>query len=115
MAGAYPPAAFDEDDQPRPHMRWIANLTADGSSIDVLVVRGDDLLTYVIEDILTVHAIAADGTVAFEARDKVYLPGSGSTQSFTFAWNPAPGTYVIRAALGDPAMPTGVLEIVVSV
>jgi len=114
VTGAYSAADFDEDDQTRPRMHWIANLTADGSSIDVFVVRGDDLLTYVIEDVLTVHAIAADGTVAFEAADKVYLPGGGSTQSFTFAWNPDPGTYVIRAALGDPAMPTDVVEIVVT-
>ncbi len=110
--GAYAHTDFDEDDQTRPRTHWIADLQADAQTIAVLVVRGDDMLTVVIEDTLVVEAYGADGTAVFAAREKVYLPGGGSTQSFTFSWSPEPGTYVVRASLAG----TGeVVEILVTV
>jgi len=97
--GAYAHTDFDEDDPTRPQTHWIADLSADASAITVLVVRGDDMLTVVIEDTLLVEAYAADGTAVFAAREKVYLPSGGDTQSFTFEWSPEPGSYVVRASL----------------
>jgi hypothetical protein len=110
--GAYAHTDFDEDDQTRPRTHWVANLTADAQTIAVLVVRGDDLLTYVIEDTLLVEAFGRDGTAVFAAREKVYLPSGGSTQSFTSAWAPEPGTYVVRASLAGTGES---VEIVVTV
>ncbi|MEK6851514.1 MAG: hypothetical protein AABY30_03135, partial [Candidatus Thermoplasmatota archaeon] len=112
VTAAYAHTDFDEDDQTRPRTHWIANLTADGSSIDVLVVRGDDLLAYVIEDVLMVEAFGRDGTALFAAREKVSLPSGGSTQAFTFTWSPDPGTYVVRASLAGTGES---VEIVVTV
>ena len=113
--GIYAHTDFDADGQTWPRSHWIANLTADGGAITALVQRGPDVLTVVIEDILTVQAVAADGTVVFEAQDKVYLPSGGDTQSFSFAWSPEPGTYVVLALLGDPAQPSDAVRIVVTV
>jgi len=110
--GAYAHTDFDEEDQTRPQTHWIADLNADAQTIAVLVVRGDDLLTYVIEDTLLVEAFGPDGTAVFAAREKVYLPSGGSTQSFTFTWAPEPGTYVVRASLAGTGES---VEIVVTV
>lgn len=111
---AYRHSDFDWGDQTR-GMHWIGNLTADGSSITVLVVRGMDMLDVVIEDILNVEAVARTGEVVFQGTDKVSLPSGGDAQSFTFAWTPGPGTYVVRATLGSPGQPNDVVEIVVTV
>jgi hypothetical protein len=114
FTAAYRHTDFDGDDQTR-GMHWIANLTADGTAIAVLVVRGLDMLDFVIEDVLGVEAYASTGEVVFQAREKVYLASGGDSQSFTFAWSPTPGTYVVRATLGSPDQPNGVIEIVVTV
>ena len=114
LTAAYRHTDFDGDDQTR-GMHWIGNLTADGSAITVLVVRGLDMLDFVIEDVLSVEAYARTGEVVFQATDRVYLPSGGDTQSFTFAWSPSPGTYVVRATLGSPDRPNDVVEIVVTV
>jgi hypothetical protein len=113
--GAYDHAEFDEAETGTRGMYWIADVAADATTIKVTVERGPDMLAVVIEDVLTVQAIARDGTVAFEAWDKVYLPSGGSAQSFSFSWAPAPGTYVVRAVLGDASQPQDVVEIVVTV
>lgn len=113
--GSYAHTDFDEEETTTRGMYWIAELRADASTIAVTVQRGDDMLTVVLEDVLIVEAFTRDGVAEFRAEGKVYLPSGGSAQSFTFSWAPAPGTYIVRATLGDPAQPVDVVEIVVTV
>lgn len=104
-----------EGEETRAQTHWIGELSADGSTISVTVIRGKDLLTYVVEDTLTVEAHDAQGQLTFRTRDKVYLPSGGSSQSFTFSWQPDPGTYLVRATLGPSDAPNDVVEIHVTV
>ena len=113
--GAYVHTDFDPDTADGTRTHWIANLTADANAISVRVVRGNDLLAYVIEDVLTVQAFARDGTLVFEATDKVVLPSGGNSQAFTFAWTPGPGVYLVQATLGPAGQPTDAVKVVVEV
>lgn len=113
--GAYAHTDFDEEETTTRGMYWVADLRADASTIAVTVERGRDMLDVVIEDVLTVEAFTRDGVSTFQAEAKVYLPSGGSTQSFTFSWAPGPGTYVVRATLGDATQPVDVVEIVITV
>ena len=116
--GAYAATDFDEGGWGGNGTRgthWISDLQADASTISVSVQRGNDLLTYVITDTLTVQAYAEDGTLVFEAQAGVSLPSGGDSQSFTFSWAPDPGTYVVMAYLGDASQPNDAVRIVVTV
>ncbi|MBI4415619.1 MAG: hypothetical protein HY557_01375, partial [Euryarchaeota archaeon] len=112
VTGPYAHADF-EADETGVLMHYIQNVTADASAISVVVVRGNDMLDVVIEDVLTVEAYDVEGRFVFQAQDKVYLPTGGSAQSFAFRWAPGPGTYLIHVILGPPDAPLQVVELVV--
>jgi hypothetical protein len=99
LTAAYRHTDFAGDGGSTRGMHWIGNMTADLTTVTVLVVRGLDMLDVVIEDVLIVEAFAASGEIVFTAQDKVYLPSGGDTQTFAFTWSPSPGTYVLRASL----------------
>lgn len=90
---------------------WISDfgVRASGSSslaVYFNIVRGEDFLTYVIEDIVTTTVVDASGTTVWSVMDKVYLPSSGSVQSFGYSVdNLAPGTYTIVVTLGPADRP----------
>ena len=114
---AYAHGDFDAEGRTTTGTHWISSLKADARTISVTVTRGDDVLTYVIQDVLRVEAYSRDGTgssLTFSESAVVQLPTGGASQSFTFTWTPTPGTYVVRAMLGDPSHPDAV-EIVVTV
>ncbi len=112
VTGPYAHADF-EADETGVLAHYIQNVTADASTISVVVVRGNDMLDVVIEDVLTVEAYDVEGRLVVQAQDKVYLPSGGSAQSFAFRWAPGPGTYLIHVILGPPDAPLQVVELVV--
>jgi len=93
---------------------WIGDLAArpfdaSGMSISVSVVRGDDMLTYVIEDLLTVSVIDASGSTVWSVVERVYLPSGGVTQYFGYdVRGLSAGTYLVVATLGPPERPIDV-------
>ncbi|MGQ0796798.1 MAG: hypothetical protein ACT4OI_02870 [Methanobacteriota archaeon] len=79
----------------------VAAIDASGVEVVVDVRRGEDFLTYVIEDLLTTSVVDAAGVEVFRAVDRVYLPSGGSWQSFAYRIERlGPGTYTIVAILG---------------
>jgi len=97
--GPYAHTDFDADGNNTRGMIWIADLSADASEIRTTVERGLDLLTVVMEGTVHVQTWAADGTLAFEGNGTVSLSSGGDKATLTFAWSPAPGTYVVAATL----------------
>jgi hypothetical protein len=118
LTEAYRAVDFEEGvTSPRPY--WISNLTAavaDSSlTISVSVVRGNDLLTRVMEDTLEVVVTDGAGSVVGYFKAEVYLPGGGSEQSFSFTIEGlSAGTYTIAAIIGPPDHPVDARRIVVT-
>lgn len=116
---AYRATDFEGDASTRPGY-WISNLSASGYDggllgISVEVQRGHDFLTYVIEDTLTVVVYDGQRTEVFRALDRVYLPGSGSMQSFGYKVEGlVSGTYTVVAILGSENQPVDVQVLSVS-
>ncbi|OGS63531.1 MAG: hypothetical protein A3K59_06275 [Euryarchaeota archaeon RBG_19FT_COMBO_69_17] len=85
---------------------WIADLQArvapDGSATaTVLVQRGDDPLTYVIEDTIALALFDSLGGLLWTYQDRVYLPSGGSTWSVSSSMGVlTPGLYSLMATLG---------------
>jgi len=98
---------------------WIGDLSVvpGGSSlgITVTIIRGNDRLTVVLQDALTVTVTDASGTVVATFKDAVYLATGGSAQTFSHAVDSlSPGSYTITAVLGDPSRPIDLRTVVVS-
>jgi hypothetical protein len=109
---AYHAADFEVDDGTQVGGVWIQDLTADGTTIGVVVARGPDMLTVVAEGSLVVTVYDGQRNIVFEAKEPVSLPSGGDIQSFTFAWAPGPGTYYLIATV-DTNLGGSSLEIVV--
>lgn len=90
---------------------WIGSLAAEATSLSSLAVRievqrGNDFLTYVIEDMLTTTVYDESRNVVFRAVDRVYLPSGGSVQYVGYSVdNLASGTYTVVAVLGPEDAP----------
>lgn len=117
---AYRAADFDSGYTNRTSGYWIGglNATASGSAIgiSVSVVRGDDMLTVVFEDTLTVTVADAAGNAVGAFKDRVYLPSGGSAQSFAFTLDGvSAGAYTITAVVGSPDRPVDARTIIVTV
>ncbi len=115
----YRAADFDNRSTNSSRGYWIGDLSAAprGSSLAIAlsVVRGNDLLTVVIEDTLTVTIVDAAGAVVGTFKDRVYLPAGGSSQSFAHALDGiAPGTYTVTVVLGPSDQPVDVRTVTVS-
>jgi len=115
---SYRAADFEGDATGRPS-HWISalNATGTGGALRVYadVQRGDDMLTYVIEDVLTLVVYADARNEVFKASDRVYLPSGGSSQSFAYSVDGlSPGTYTVVATLGNPDAPLDVWSVTVS-
>lgn len=115
----HPYRAADFDDRiQRGQGYWIGNLSAasTGTSLAISgeIVRGDDMLTQVFEDILNLTVTDANGTIVASFQARVYLPTGGSVQSFAFAVEKiAAGTYTVLAVLGPTGQPVDTQTIVV--
>ena len=99
---------------------WIGNLTVTPANsslrISAVVVRGNDLLTVVLEDTFQVTVTDASGAVVGSFKERVSLPSGGSEQAFSFIVDAlAAGTYTITAVLGPPDQPVDTRTVVVSV
>ena len=99
---------------------WIGDATASlrGSNLAIAltVVRGNDMLAVVLEDSIILTMVDSIGSVVGTFQDRVYLPASGSSQSFAHTVDGiAPGTYTITAVLGSPAQPVDVWTVTLSV
>jgi len=117
---AYRATDFDNRSTNSTRGYWIGDLRASprGSSLAIAlsVVRGEDLLTVVLEDTLTVTVVDAAGAVVGTFKDRVYLPAGGSWQSFAHTLELiAPGTYTITAVLGASDRPVDVRTVTASV
>jgi len=98
---------------------WIATLRAGASDrttlwIGVDVQRGNDSLTYVIYDTLTVAVIDSAGTVVYRVVERVELPSGGSVQSFAYSVGLGTGTYTVVAILGPEDGPVDAQRILVT-
>jgi hypothetical protein len=98
---------------------WIGDLgavpSASSLTISISVVRGNDRLTVVLQDALTLTVADVSGTVVGTFKDAVYLAAAGAVQSFTHTLDSlSRGSYTIRAVLGDPSQPVDVRTIVVT-
>jgi hypothetical protein len=91
-------------------MVWIASLATDKDEYDVneivniqvVVERGNDLLTYVWEGTLVLEIMGNDGVTIFTEERPVYLPHGGASETHDFGFTPAePGNYIVRATLYD--------------
>lgn len=107
---AYQAADFEEGpSQWQPY--WIQRLEAaavppGAVEIFVEVLRGNDSLTYVAEDVLTTTLYDAAGNAIWSITDRVYLPSGGSSQSFAYRVDGlSSGTYRIVVLLGTPDRP----------
>lgn len=116
---AYQHSEFEEGASNRTS-HWIESLrvaTIDASGVAVVidVQRGEDYLTYVIEDILTTSVVDAAGVEVFRAVDRVYLPSGGFAQAFTYKLERlGSGTYTILAILGPEDQPVDRHTIIVT-
>lgn len=116
---SYRAADFD-DDVTGPRGYWIDDLAAGtvGTSlaISVRIVRGNDLLTVVYEDVLEVTVTDSAGSIVGSFTARVYLPSGGSTQAFSFSVEKiVPGNYTIRAVLGPADRPVDTRDLMVTV
>lgn len=107
---AYRAADFDAGYTNGTRRDWISDLNATAQShalaIEVRVVRGNDQLAIVIQDILTVTVTDPVGTVLNTFKESVSLPSGGYSQGFSYTVNYVrSGTYTIAAVLGSPDHP----------
>ncbi|HKZ89746.1 MAG TPA: hypothetical protein VJ300_05760 [Thermoplasmata archaeon] len=98
---------------------WIAGVRAgalNGTTlrIEVDVQRGNDLLTYVIYDTLTVAVIDSAGAVVYRVVERVELPSGGSIQSFAYLVGLGRGTYTVLAILGPEDHPVDTQRLLVT-
>jgi hypothetical protein len=115
---AYKAADFDADSVSA-RGYWIGNLTATpaGTSLSIVgeVVRGNDMLAVVFEDVLSVSVTNSAGTVVASFQTKVVLNNSGSGQSFSFSTvSLSPDTYTVTAVLGPADRPVDIRSVVVT-
>ncbi|UCG70444.1 MAG: hypothetical protein JSV09_05370, partial [Thermoplasmata archaeon] len=89
-------------------MVWIESLTTDKDGYDVnetvktqvVVKRGNDLLTYVWEGTLLLEVFDSTMVLVFSDERPVYLPAGGMTETHEFEYElTEPGEYLIRATL----------------
>jgi PKD repeat protein len=89
---------------------WIESLTTDKGEYDVnetvktqvVVKRGDDLLTYVWEGTLVLEVLDNCGVILFTEERSVYLPYGGAEEIHDFEFILAEsGNYIVRATLYD--------------
>ena len=99
---------------------WIGNLTAAPANssvrITAVIVRGNDMLTLVLDDTLQVTVTDAAGSLIGSFKERVSFPSGGSEQAFSIVMDTlAPGTYTISAVLGPPDQPVDTRTVVVTV
>jgi len=116
---SYRAADFD-DDVAGTRGYWIGDLSAGpvetSLAISVRIVRGDDLLTIVYEDMLEVTVTDSTGSIVGSFTARVYLPSGGSEQAFSFSVEKiVAGTYTIRAVLGPADRPVDTRTVLVTV
>jgi hypothetical protein len=101
---------IEEPPQPDEPVVWIESLTTDKQVYDinetvnatVIVVRGDDPLTYVWEGTLTLEVFDDTMVIVYDDDREVYLPTGGATQTFYFEFILTElGDYLVRATLYD--------------
>ena len=116
---SYRAADFD-DDVTGTRGYWIGDLAAGpvetSLAISVRIVRGNDLLTVVFEDLLEVTVTDSAGSIVGSFTARVYLPSGGSEQVFSFSVEKVvPGTYTIRAVLGPADRPVDTRTVLTTV
>jgi len=100
---------------------WIDSLSAsvDPSrvlGVRVVVVRGNDMLTVVYEDTLTIELSDPAGVLVGSVVDRVVLTSGGSSWSMSATFGVlGSGTYTVTAILGPPSAPVDVRSTVVTV
>jgi hypothetical protein len=101
-------------------MYWISSLSATAAQgairVDATVQRGYDLLTVVMQDVLTLTVYDDSRGVSYSTSESVYLPSGGSSQSFGWSVDGLEsGTYTVVAVLGEPDAPVDVWSVSVTI
>jgi PKD repeat protein len=114
--GNDPPDDGDRDDLPDEgdgtidNLVWIGSLTTDKGeylvdetiNVEVVLIRGDDWLTYVWEGTLVLEAYDAARVLVFSDQRDVYIPSGGMSETHNFEFSLSEsGKYLVIATLYD--------------